>query len=70
MPLVRIDVLTAVLYFPNVLSSIVMTNGSSATWSAIIGTAASGVDSFFFDRWLRGASPKFFIDSLKQVVKE
>ena len=33
-----------------------------------LGTLSSAVDSFFIERWLRGHSPKFFIEDLKQVA--
>lgn len=35
---------------------------------SLLGTAVSAVDSFFIERWLRGSSPKFFIEDLKQVL--
>ena len=34
----------------------------------ILGVGASAIDSLFVEKWFRGASPKFFIDHLKQTV--
>jgi hypothetical protein len=36
----------------------------------VLGVGASAIDSFFVERWFRGASPKFFIENLKQTVSE
>jgi hypothetical protein len=33
----------------------------------VLGTAASAIDSFFVDRVLRGSSPKYFIEDLRQI---
>lgn len=35
----------------------------------VLGPAAAGTDSFFIQRWLRGSSPKLFIEDLKQVSR-
>lgn len=34
---------------------------------ALLGPVAGVVDSFFLEQWLRGSSPKFFIENLKQI---
>jgi hypothetical protein len=34
---------------------------------AFLGPAAGAVDSFFLQKWLRGSSPKFFIEKLSQI---
>jgi hypothetical protein len=33
-----------------------------------LGTAAGAIDSFFIERWLRGASPKYFLDAIARTV--
>lgn len=35
----------------------------------VIGEIASGIDSFFLERWLRGRSPKFFLDDLIKLTQ-
>ncbi|MFA5168015.1 MAG: hypothetical protein WC530_05745 [Candidatus Omnitrophota bacterium] len=37
---------------------------------AAVGMAVGAADSFFLDDWLKGFSPKIFIDDLRQVFKE
>ena len=34
----------------------------------VLGPISGAIDSFFLERWLRGASPKFFIEDLKQIT--
>jgi hypothetical protein len=33
----------------------------------VVGAVAGAVDSFFLERWLKGGSPKFFIENLRQL---
>lgn len=36
----------------------------------VVGEIASGLDMFFLDRWLRGNSPKYFIEDLSQLLRK
>ena len=36
----------------------------------VLGEIAGGIDAFFLERWLRGNSPKYFIEDLAQLLRK
>ncbi len=51
-----------------ILRFIVTTGLGFVPFGSLVGGLASATDSFFIEKWLRGHSPKYFIDDVRQLV--
>lgn len=59
--------LSAVQSFPGRVLRFIVTSALGVVGSPAVAASASVIDSFFLEKWFRGASPKFFIKDLQQV---